>query len=140
MKKIFISVLFLTVSTVFYAQKINISYSFANVEAGYDHKTRCILYLDGVEMMTSPSTMESKSGKFTANVPKGKHKIKIVNFAYYNNKWEPHLISNDYSQDCSFDAEIEFKSKKTKLNLDLLFDLNAGTTFKMSGKKFEMVD
>jgi hypothetical protein len=140
MIKITFSLFFLVAATVLFAQKITISFTFTGIEQGYDHKTRCILYLDGVEMTTSPATTETKGGKFTTEIPTGAHTIKIVNFAQYEGKWEPHLKANDYSQDCSFEAKIDFKSKKTKLNLDLLFDLNAGTTFKLSGKKFEVID
>lgn len=136
MKKCMLLALMAFLSAAVFAQKINISYEFKGIEPGYDHQTRCIMFVDGVETAVSEANLQSKGGKFSAKVEPGKHAIRIVNYALYEGNWEAHTVENDYSLDCSFEADFEFEKKKSKLNIDLIFNLDKGTTFVLSGKNY----
>ncbi len=138
MKKFVLFVFVAFLSAPVFAQKINIAYQFSNIETGYDHQTRCILFIDDVEVATSEAKLQSKGGKFSASVKPGKHTIRIVNYALYEGKWEAHTIENGYSLDCIYESGFNFGKKKCKLNLVVLFDLDKGTTAELSGKNYSV--
>ena len=130
--------LLLIASADAFAQKINVSFKFKGIEAGYDHQTRCVLFVDEVETATSEAKLQSKGGKFSAKITPGVHKIRIVNYAQFEGTWEAHTIENDYSQDCTYEAEIDFGNKKSKLEISLIFDLDKGTEAKLGGKNYAL--
>lgn len=108
--------------------KITVKWTFENIVEGYDHDTKTELYVDGKLVATSTVTKESKSNSVSAIVSKGRHTIKVVNYAYYDGQWEEHTIANTYSIDCLYESEINCKKKNNKINL--VFDINSGTSRK----------
>ncbi len=121
------------------AQKVVVTFQFKGIEKGYDHETRCVLFVDGKEAAVSETKIQSKGGRLAAKLPPGRHVLRVVNYALYEGKWEEHTKANDYSQDCTFDGEFEFGKKRSKLNLALTFDLDAGATAEASGKNFKKI-
>lgn len=107
---------------------ITVKWSFKNIVEGYDHDTKTELYVDGKLMATSTVTKESQPNSVSAVVPKGQHKIKVVNYAYYDGVWEEHTIENTYSIDCLYEADINCRKKNNKVTL--VFDIDAGTSVK----------
>ncbi len=103
--------------------KITISYSFANIEEGYDHQTKTEIYVDGVLVGTSTIKKESEPNSITVKTKKGMHNIEIVNYAFYENAWEKHTIENQYSQDFIYKADMNFKKSNS---LKLVFDIDEG--------------
>jgi len=103
--------------------KITISYTFANIEEGYDHQTKTEIYVDGELVGTSTIKKESEPNSITVKSNKGMHNIEIVNYAYYEGAWEKHTIENQYSQDFIYKADMNFKKSNS---LTLVFDIDAG--------------
>jgi len=107
--------------------KLTVSYAFKNIEEGYDHETKTEVYIDGRLMATSDVHRESKPAKMTVMVSKGRHSVRIINYALYNGNWEALTIENNYSQNCTYETSMEInKSHKIKLT----FDLDNGTIVK----------
>jgi hypothetical protein len=102
---------------------VTVTVKFTEIEEGYDHLTRDVLYVDGKEVMVSEERLESKAIKFTMKVPRGQHTIKIVNWVLYEGTWEENNVANNYSID-AFD-EIECKVKK-KGKLTVVYALGEG--------------
>jgi hypothetical protein len=102
-----------------------IEYTFKNIVEGYDHKNKIMVYADGEKVGESPEKLESQPNKVTIKLSRGEHDIKVVNYAFYQGKWEEHTIDNTYGQDFTYQSKI-FIGKKTKLTL--LFDIDKGTT------------
>ncbi len=103
---------------------LTVSYSFANIEEGYDHQTKCEVYIDGVLAATSTVNAESAPNSVIVKTKKGTHQIKVINYALYEGVWEIHTIENEYSQDFIYDAEMELTKKSNQLSL--LFDVDEG--------------
>lgn len=104
--------------------KVTIKYAFKGIEEGYDHNTRTRLYIDDQLVATSTEKKESQANTVSATTTKGKHKIRVVNQAEYEGTWEDHTIENDYSIDCTYDAEVNLKKP---LTIQLVFNLDSGT-------------
>ena len=116
--------LFLVAAPVFFAQKqakLTVTYSFENIEEGYDHQTKTQVYVDGQLKGESQPHVQSKQTTFTVDVPAGNHTVRIVNLAYYEGKWEERSIANNYN--CEGFWENTFTLKK-KNKVTLIFDLN----------------
>ena len=114
-----------TTSMVSAKPKVTVKWSFLNIVEGYDHDTKCTVFIDGKEVGTSSVTKESQANSITLKVKKGKHNVKIMNYASYEGKWEEHTIENTYSIDCIYENELTLKSKNT---ITLVFDIDSGTT------------
>lgn len=114
-----------TTSMVSAKPKLTIAWSFLNIVEGYDHDTKCTVFIDGEEIKTSSVTKESVPNSITIKVKKGKHDVKIMNYASYEGKWEEHTIVNEYSIDCSYEKNMEINKKTT---ITLVFDIDSGTT------------
>ncbi len=131
MKKSLILLVLLVAAFGLQAQKmvpVTLSWKFENVEEGYDHDNKCVVYVDGEETQTSSVTPQTKLNKMMIKVPAGKHDIQVISLAKYEGKWEEHTIDNDYSIDCVYDATI--KAKKA-VKIDIIFDLDEGVSGKV---------
>lgn len=102
-----------------------VNWSFANITEGYDHDNKCKVWVDGKEAGESTVSKESKPNSFKLTLSKGTHEIRVINYALYEGEWQEHSKANEYSIDCMWNGTIEFKKKAL---LDLVFDLNVGTT------------
>lgn len=100
---------------------MEISWRFINVEKGYDHPSRMLVFVDDVEYGASPQTIESNGGTFGLEVPKGKHRIRIVNQSYVKGVWQDHTIVNNYSIEAVYEKLLEVKKG---LKVTLVIDLN----------------
>jgi hypothetical protein len=132
MKKLFLLSILMIAALFSYSQstKLTVNIKFVGIEEGYDHETKTVVLIDGEEVAFSPTTLQSKTGAFTVDVPQGSHQLKIVNYALYEGDWEEHTITNDYSIDCVYEEDHTFKKPE---KLYLLFDIDEGT--KSSWKK-----
>ena len=108
---------------------ITVTIKFEDIEEGYDHTTRDVLYVDGKEVMVSEERLESKEIKFTMKVPRGQHTIKIVNWVLYEGTWEENKIANNYSIDAFSEIECKVK-KKGKLSVVYALDEGISMTYK----------
>ena len=126
MKKLLLLALLASSFQLTFAQttKLTVFVKFTGIEDGFDHLTRTSVWIDGREIGVSPETLESKTGSFTVDVPKGNHEITVINYAQYEGKWEEHTLANEYSVDCIYESTRSFKKPE---RLYLVFDLNEGT-------------
>jgi len=134
-KSVFVAVAMLFVfSAQFssYGQKkqgvIKINYSFKNIVEGYDHLTKTLVYLDGIQVAESKPHKESVPATIEVPYNSGNYKIEIVNYAFYEDNWEIHSTENNYSIDCIYSNDIKLKKK---LNITIVFDIDNGTTVKV---------
>lgn len=100
---------------------MQISWRFINIEEGYDHPSRMLVFVDDVEVGISPQAVESIGGVFEVKIPKGQHRIRIVNQSLIKGVWQDHTIVNNYSVDAVYERSMEVK-KGWKVTL--LIDLN----------------
>ncbi|MDH4472958.1 MAG: hypothetical protein QE487_10135 [Fluviicola sp.] len=100
---------------------LTVTWIYKNVEVGYDHENRMIVYVDGKQMGTSAIFAESKKGSMTVIVPPGQHDVVIENYAFYEGQWELHSIENNYSVDAFYSTNMIFAKKKR--SVDLVFDI-----------------
>jgi hypothetical protein len=102
-----------------------VKWKFTNIEDGYDHDNRMVVYVDGQSAGMSAVSKESKPGKMKVSIPAGSHEVRVIAEALYEGNWEEHTVANDYSVDCEWTGTVS-GGRKTKLSL--LFDIGAGTT------------
>jgi hypothetical protein len=135
MKNIVLSISFFAFFiTLASAQVMEVKYSFLNIVEGYDHDTRMVVYVDGNKTMTSNTRKESQGDHFDVVLPEGQHGIRLVNEAFYEGTWQEHTISNEYSQNLLHEFRAEL-TKKSKIKLKLVFDLDKGNIVKLKIKK-----
>lgn len=102
------------------AVPLTVTWIYKNVEEGYDHDNRTVVFVDGKKVGTSDIYKESKKGTMTVMVPAGNHEITIENYAYYEGNWELHSIENNYSVDAFYSTNLNFKKKRY---INLVFDI-----------------
>lgn len=105
--------------------KLTVSWIFCNIVEGYDHDTKCEIYVDSKLVATSSVSKESQMNSVTVTVSPGSHGVLVVNYAYYEGKWEKHTIANKYSIECTYHTNMFIKSKTM---LSLVFDIDSATT------------
>jgi hypothetical protein len=101
--------------------KLTIDWQFTGIIEGYDHDSKVEVYIDDVLTATSTISKQSKKNSVTVITTRGTHKVRIVNFALYENQWEEHSQANDYSLDAIYDSNLILK-KKNKISL--IFDID----------------
>jgi hypothetical protein len=104
---------------------LTISWVFCNIVEGYDHDTKCIVFIDGKQVGESSVSKESQKNSITVTASAGSHTVRVVNYALYEGQWEEHTVANEYSIDCLYDNTMNIKPKSM---LSLLFDIDSGTT------------
>jgi len=116
-------VLFLALSGLAFGQqgKLSVHIEFRGIEEGYDYVTKDELYLDGKLLQVTEERNESQAIDLQVEVPRGKHKLSVVNWTLYEGTWEKTTVDNDYSIDGFGEIEHNF-SKKGKLTI--LYDLD----------------
>lgn len=100
---------------------IEINWKFIHVEQGYDHPSRMLVFVDDIEYGISPQSVESTGGIFTVKIPRGEHRIRIVNQSFLNGVWQDHTILNNYSVEAVYERPLEIKKR---IRVTLVIDLN----------------
>lgn len=100
---------------------MEINWRFTNVESGYNHVSRMQVFVDDLEYGTSEQSVESIGGVFVLKVPKGMHRIRIVNQSFIDGAWQDHTIVNNYSVEAVYEKPVEVKKA---IRVTLLIDLN----------------
>lgn len=131
MKKIFFLLLvLLSITTHANAAKattLTINYKFTGIEEGYDHTTKAEVKISGKSVDISKEHLQSKPTTMTVKIPKGEFELEFMIFTLYDGVWEEHTIEKEYSIDCF--VKETFVAKKSKHTLDIVFDLDAKTTY-----------
>ena len=105
---------------------LTINTRFAGIIEGYDLNTKTVIYLDGNLVGETTEQLQSEPNSCSLNLPRGKHKLRIVNMARCNGKWEEHTFKNNYSIDAFYETKIKLKKRMT---INLLFDISKEKTF-----------
>lgn len=100
---------------------MKIDWRFIHVEEGYDHPSRMVVFVDNVVYGISDQSVESKGGIFALKIPKGMHRIRIVNQSFVNGTWQDHTIVNNYSVEAVYEKLVTVKKG---VKVSLLIDLN----------------
>lgn len=100
---------------------MEIDWRFIHVENGYDHTSRMQVFVDDVEYGTSVQSLESEGGLFTLEIPKGTHRVRIVNQSFLNGVWQDHTIVNNFSVEAVYEKILEVKKA---IRVTLVIDLN----------------
>jgi len=100
---------------------MEIHWKFIHVEEGYDHPSRMLVFVDDIEYGTSTQSVESNGGTFALKIPKGQHRIRIVNQSFLDGVWQDHTIVNDYSVEAVYEKAVEVKKV---VRVTLVIDLN----------------
>ncbi len=113
--------------------RLTVNWTFKNVIDGYDHNNKIVIYVDDRMLGESPEYIQSHNSSYSVDVPKGKHKLKIENYAYYEGKWELHRSANGYSVDAYYENTVTFVASNT---LNMVCDIDSEqTTFTVTGMK-----
>ena len=99
---------------------MEIDWCFKHVESGYDHVSRMQVFVDDIAYGTSGQSVESRGGIFVLKIPKGMHRIRIVNQSFLNGFWQDHTIVNNYSVEAVYEKLVEVKKS---IRVTLLIDL-----------------
>lgn len=108
---------------------ITVTVQFKDIEEGYDHLTRDVIYVDGKELLVTEERPESQAINLKIKVPRGEHTIKIVNWVFYEGTWEENKIDNNYAID-GFDEIQCVVKKKGKLSVVYALDEGISMTYK----------
>ncbi len=115
-----------------YSQKMStliVNTKFTNIEKGYDHLTKTVVFVDDELVASTSEKLQSIPNSVKVKIPKGEHKVRVINYAFYEGNWEEHTIENNYSVDCLYELNMNFK--KSKYKLDLVFDIDSETKAKL---------
>lgn len=111
-----------------YAQRqgvIKVNTSYSGVVEGYDHLCKTVLFVDGKQVGESSELPQTNPNSFSVNIPRGEHRLKVVNMAKNGDTWEEDTIINDYSLDAVFEGSIKLKKA---LTIELVFDIGQEKT------------
>lgn len=129
MKHILLAIVLLTGLGSIQAQKVKLihvtfKYSFAHDPQGKEINSRLKVYVDDVAKGVSLAKMESEANSLTIEIPAGHHKIRAVIESQFEEGWEEHIIANEYTIDCIYVHEGDYKGNA---RIELVFDLESGT-------------
>jgi hypothetical protein len=126
----------LAVPSVFAKSKtvqLTINWTFLNVNEGYDHDNKIIVTVDGEAVGESRVFKQTNRSSYTISIPKGKHEIRVMDYAYYESKWEEHKKENGYSIDAYYEGILDCQANIT---IDMTFDIDTETAdIQVSGAK-----
>ena len=89
--------------------------------------TRLKVYVDDVVKGVSLEKKEAEANHVTVEIPEGHHKVRAVIESEYEGNWEEHTIANEYSIDCVYQHEDDYKKH---VRVDIIFDTIKGTIVK----------
>lgn len=100
--------------------QVTIKWTFLNINEGYDHENKMVVYIDGKQIGESKVFKQSDKASYSFEIPKGKHTIKIDDYAMYEGKWDIHTKANQYSVDANYEGDINFTANTT---INMTFDI-----------------
>lgn len=100
---------------------MSINWKFIQVEKGYDHRSRMVVYVDDLKYGVSPESIETVGEVYVLQVPKGRHRIRIVNQSFTNGVWQDHTILNNFSVEAVYEKQINVRKA---VRVVLIIDLN----------------
>lgn len=103
------------------------SVQYLNIKEGYDHLNRMEVYVDGQLVATTPDKLESKKNKVKFTLPAGAQNVRLLNYAFYEGKWEEHTYANNYSFDCVWETPV---TQIEGNRIDLICDIDSGARLK----------
>ena len=108
---------------------LQVTYRYKGIKEGYDHNCRTEVFVDGEKVATSATHKESQPQLLRINtkLSKGTHAVRVVNSAFYEGKWEEHLVRNGYGLDAEYAGDLQFKARKRRINL--VFDIDGQQTY-----------
>jgi len=98
---------------------------FSGILDGYDLMNKTVVYVDGQMAGETTEQLQSKPNSCSVTVPRGKHKLRIVNMAKSDGKWEEHTFANNYSIDAFYESKMKLRKKQT---INLVFDITREKT------------
>ena len=100
---------------------LTINYSTVGTKSGFDHISKLIVFVDGINKGESNEQKQTIPNSVTIKIPYGSHSIKAVFYAKQGNYWEERTLKNNYSFDCIYNKTLNFNKNTT---IDLTFDFN----------------
>ena len=110
------------------AQRIGIimvNARFSGILDGYDLMNKTVVYVDGSIAGETTEQLQSKPNSCSITVPRGKHRLRIVNMAKNDGRWEEHTFANNYSIDALYENKVRLRKKQT---INLVFDITREKT------------
>lgn len=104
---------------------LTVKWHFTNVNEGYDHDNKMLVYIDGKLIGESKVFKETDHASYDVEVPSGNHDVKIENYSFYEGKWDIHTKANRYSVDAFYNGTIVFSKNTT---VDMIFDVDKEST------------
>ena len=104
---------------------ITVNARFSGILDGYDLINKTVVYVDGQIAGETTEQLQSKPNSCSVTVPRGKHKLRIVNMAFSDGKWEEHTFANNYSIDALYESKMKLRKKQT---INLVFDITREKT------------
>ena len=111
------------------AQRIGIimvNARFSGILDGYDLMNKTVVYVDGSIAGETTEQLQSKPNSCSITVPRGKHRLRIVNMAKNDGRWEEHTFANNYSIDALYESKVRLRKKQT---INLVFDITREKTY-----------
>ncbi len=120
--KLFLSlVMFISIYNTYAASDVTltINYSSVGTNKGYDHISKMIVFVDGINKGQSTEQKQSIPNSVTVKIPSGSHTIEAKFYAKQGNVWEERTEKNNYSFNCIYTKTIYFDKNTT---IALTFD------------------
>ena len=117
--------LFLTDANAQRKGTITVNARFSGILDGYDLMNKTVVYVDGRIAGETTEQLQSKPNSCSVTVPRGKHRLRIVNMAKNDGKWEEHTFANNYSIDALYESKVRLRKKQT---INLVFDITREKT------------
>ncbi|MBL7813160.1 MAG: hypothetical protein JNL57_13140 [Bacteroidetes bacterium] len=101
--------------------KFTLAWVYKGVYELFDYESKCHVWIDGKDMGETTASKCTVPNHADYKLKKGTHKIKVVSWVLYNDKWEEFNTANMYIMDAVYEGEFTLKKSGT---LDLTFDLD----------------
>ncbi len=105
---------------------LTVNARFSGILDGYDLMNKTVVYVDGQIAGETTEQLQSLPNSCSVTVPRGKHRLKIVNMAKSDGKWEEHTFENNYSIDAFYENKVKLRKKQT---INLVFDITREKTY-----------
>ena len=94
------------------ASTVQIKWSFSGISNDYIRPSAIQLTVDGIDKPLSGCFSQYEVGTYTDSVSSGKHHLSIVVWIRQQDRWEKHLVENEYEMDAVYDSLVEINSNQ----------------------------